>query len=66
MSASTVHAQGTRSQQRPSILLDWSRLLGFDQAMVSAPGRTPRLRLARVGTKVGFKPTSPAVGSISA
>ena len=49
----------------PTILRFVARL-GFDQAVVSAPGCTPRLRLARVGTMVGFKPTRPAVESISA
>jgi hypothetical protein len=40
--------------------LDWSRLLGFDQACgSSAPAgdrKAHRVRLARVGVKVGAKP----------
>lgn len=36
-----------------SIVLDWSRMLGFDQAPQAAPSR--RVRLARLGAKVGAK-----------
>jgi hypothetical protein len=36
--------------------LDWSRLLGFDQATPVPGAGAPRVRLARVGVKVGAKP----------
>ena len=48
-----------RSARRHSVPLDWSRLLGFDQACPKAPADgspAPRVRLARVGVKVGAKP----------
>ena len=45
-------------ETKPSrVQLDWSRLLGFDQADAGAGGASDRrLRLARVGTKIGGKP----------
>ena len=68
MKASRIAALGSHSdsdsQQAPSIVLDWSGLLGFDQACVSAraDGAQPRVRLARMGIRVGakrsVKPTS--------
>ena len=43
----------------PKVPLDWSRLLGFDQAMVgSEPATAPSLndpRLAKLGAKFGGK-----------
>lgn len=41
------------------IQLDWSRLLGFDQAPTGAQGDASSIRdprLAKVGQKVGVKP----------
>jgi hypothetical protein len=46
----------------PKIQLDWSRLLGFDQAGPasdkSAPAKLSDPRLAKVGAKFGGKPKS--------
>jgi hypothetical protein len=49
----------THPKQDPRVPLDWSRLLGFDQASAAGPdagSSAPRVRLARVGVKVGAKP----------
>jgi len=49
----------TKSKQGHKVPLDWSRLLGFDQACAAGPdggSGAPRVRLARVGVKVGAKP----------
>ena len=43
----------------PKVRLDWSRLLGFDQAPLvvdDAPVRLNDPRLARLGAKFGNKP----------
>ena len=42
--------------KRCGIELDWSRLLGFDQAARVGEPAARRLHLARVGVKVGGKP----------
>ena len=57
MDASTIAALASHSEQAPSIVLDWSGLLGFDQACASgrADGTQPRVRLARMGIRVGAK-----------
>jgi hypothetical protein len=43
---------------KPAVKLDWSRLLGFDQATVQEEGRgttAETRRLAKLGAKVGTK-----------
>ena len=52
-----------RRIETSKINLDWSRLLGFDQAPAAACGPAMGIklsdpRLAKVGSKVGFKPTN--------
>jgi hypothetical protein len=42
--------------KHPKVKLDWSRLLGFDQASLSdRPTEACDLRLAKIGTKAGTK-----------
>jgi len=42
--------------KHPKVKLDWSRLLGFDQANASdQPAEARDLRLAKIGTKLGTK-----------
>ena len=47
------------NKQTPTIKLDWSRLLGFDQATSSCDeagaSRLNDPRLARLGAKIGIK-----------
>jgi hypothetical protein len=49
----------TTAQTTPKVALDWSRLLGFDQATASGePAAAPSLndsRLAKLGAKFGGK-----------
>ncbi|HEY8155841.1 MAG TPA: hypothetical protein VII72_17050 [Myxococcota bacterium] len=50
---------------RAPIRLDWSRLLGFDQAPAPDSGSHPALRriqLAKVGAKIGGKPGLKNIG----
>ena len=48
------------TEVKPRIRLDWSRLLGFDQADASEreinTGKLRAQRLAKLGTKLGTKP----------
>jgi hypothetical protein len=49
----------TKKKTGGQLVLDRSRLLGFDQACEASHGNDPkgrRVRLAKVGTKVGAKP----------
>ena len=46
------------NNQAPTIKLDWSRLLGFDQAVPNGDHGAARLsdpRLAKLGAKIGVK-----------
>lgn len=52
------HGSNGNREAKPGhkVPLDWSRLLGFDQAGPTRGSDAPRVRLARVGVKVGAKP----------
>jgi hypothetical protein len=46
--------QDANAKASGRVKLDWTRLLGFDQA-AERTGDAARVRLARVGSKVGTK-----------
>ena len=45
--------------QVPRIKLDWSQLLGFDQAVPTGAVSLTDIRLTKLGAKFGTKPVAP-------